>query len=152
MTRTLTPTTALDRLSNRYVGFDDLFDELSSFLTYSPNRALGNDHNRFPPYNIEKFDEDNYQISIAVAGFKKEELDVELNNNVLTVTGSKAPVENPNKSTVLYRGIAERSFERTFRLGEFIEVGGVELQDGILSISLYRLVPENMKPKKIEIK
>lgn len=153
MSRQLTPTTMLDRLSNRYVGFDDLFDELSSFLTYDPRRpGMVSDQNRFPPYNIEKLDEDNYEISLAVAGFKKEELNVELENNVLRVTGSKSVQEAENKATMLYRGIAERSFTRTFKLGEFIEVGNVELQDGILSISLYRHIPENMKPKKIEIK
>lgn len=143
---------ALSKLSNHYIGYDDIFNELFSALSYDPRRGLTTSftQNKFPPFNIEKVNDDNYTISVAVAGFKREDLSVELDNNVLKITGNKASTsENQN---LIYQGIAERSFTRTFRLGDFIEVSDVKLEDGILSVNLYRVIPDNLKPRKIEIR
>jgi molecular chaperone IbpA len=102
----------------------------------------------YPPYNIEVVEENNYAITIAVAGFKRDELDIQVENGVLTVRGKK--VENEDKK-FLHQGIASRSFERKFNLADHIEVTGADLQDGLLNISLVKEVPETMKPKKIAI-
>jgi len=102
----------------------------------------------YPPYNIEVVEENNYAITIAVAGFKQDELDIQVENGVLTVRGKKADGDTKN---YLHQGIATRSFERKFNLADHIEVTGADLQDGLLSVSLVKEVPETMKPKKIAI-
>jgi molecular chaperone IbpA len=142
----------LSKLSNHYIGYDQLFDDLFSALNYDPRRGYTSSfaQNKFPPFNIEKMSDDTYTISVAVAGFKREDLSVELENNVLKITGNKSQTgENQN---LIYQGIAERSFTRTFRLGDFIEVSDVKLEDGILSVNLYKFIPDNLKPKKLEIR
>lgn len=138
-------TTNLDRTLDR---------TLSNFLNYfdedfnSPISSV-----KYPPYNILKKDDDQYLIRIAVAGFNKDELMVEVENNMLTVTGQKnIDADVGSEYQVLYQGIAERSFKRQFKLQAYIEVSDVELKDGLLNISLVRIVPEELKPKRLEIK
>ncbi|MFT9100306.1 MAG: Hsp20 family protein [Zymomonas mobilis subsp. pomaceae] len=105
----------------------------------------------FPPYNIEKLSENRYCISMAVAGFSKDELDVTVQDNVLTITGQAA--ENTVKETreYLHRGIAKRSFERRFQLADTIKIVGADYENGLLNIELDRIVPDQKKPRKIEI-
>lgn len=137
-------------LNSRFVGFDNIFDELFSSLSYDPSTGFKSNTSidKFPPYNMEKIDETHYSISIAVAGFKKEDLSVELNNGLLVIYGNKTAKSDNN---FIYQGIAERSFSKSFRLGEFIEVSEVKLEDGILSVGLEQYIPESMKPRKFDI-
>ncbi len=103
----------------------------------------------YPPYNIEVVADNQYSITLAVAGFKEHELDIQVENGLLTVTGKK---ESPNEArNFLHQGIANRSFERKFNLADHIEVVAANLADGLLTVSLVKEVPEAMKPKKIAI-
>ncbi|HVI31395.1 Hsp20 family protein [Phenylobacterium sp.] len=123
------------------VGFDRLADLLESATTEA---ATG-----YPPYNIERTDENAYRIEIAVAGFRPEELNVEVKENLLTVQGRKAA--NDETRRYLHRGLAERNFERRFQLADYVVVTDANLADGLLSISLKRELPEALKPRRIEI-
>ena len=124
------------------VGFDRLMSVLDT-----AQKNVGTDS--YPPYNIEKVSEDAYQITIAVAGFSREELNVEVRDNQLVVIGKGT---NTRKETeYLHRGIGRRAFERRFQLADHVEVRGADLKDGLLVINLVRELPEAMKPRKIEI-
>jgi molecular chaperone IbpA len=123
------------------VGFDRLADLLE---TATADAATG-----YPPYNIERTDENAYRVDIAVAGFRPEELDIEVKENLLTVTGRKAANDEPRR--FLHRGLAERNFERRFQLADYVVVTDANLADGLLSISLKRELPEALKPRRIEI-
>jgi len=103
----------------------------------------------YPPYNIEVVEENNYAITVAVAGFKEAELDIQVENGVLTVRGKKQVSDE--KQNFLHQGIATRSFERKFNLADHVEVQGADLQDGLLTLNLVREIPEAMKPKSIAI-
>ena len=103
----------------------------------------------YPPYNIEVIDENQYRITLAVAGFEESELDVQIENGVLSVRGKKA--NDQGTEQYLYQGIANRSFERKFNLADYIEVSGAQLNNGLLDISLVKEIPEAMKPKTIAI-
>jgi len=105
--------------------------------------------NGYPPYNIEVIEENNYAITIAVAGFKEAELDIQVENGVLTVQGKKQ--SSQEDKTFLHQGIANRSFERKFNLADHIEVVDAKLEDGLLSVQLVKEIPEAMKPKSIAI-
>ena len=123
------------------VGFDSMFDELLRTTTQPTN---------YPPYNIVKHSEDKFAIELAVAGFRDGDIDVQVERNQLTVTGEQAvslgqPVE------YLHRGISSRNFVRSWTLADHVEVKGAEVANGILTISLERIVPEEQKPKKIAI-
>lgn len=121
------------------------FDRLANLLeTASADAATG-----YPPYNIERTDENAYRIEIAVAGFRPEELNVEVKENLLTVEGRKAA--NDDTRRFLHRGLAERNFERRFQLADYVVVTDANLSDGLLSISLKRELPEALKPRRIEI-
>ena len=104
----------------------------------------------YPPYNIETVGEDAYRVEIAVAGFRPDELNLEVKENVLTVQGRKAANDEPRR--FLHRGLAERNFERRFQLADYVVVTDAELRDGLLAISLKRELPEAMKPRRIEVK
>lgn len=121
------------------VGFDHLF----KFLEHATD--LGNG---FPPYNIERLDETHYQITLAVAGFREQDLAIETRDGVLAVTGN---AEQSEQHAFLYRGIAARHFERHFQLAEHVEVRGAKLENGLLTVSLERVVPEEKKPRRIAI-
>ena len=121
------------------------FDRLASLLeTASADAAAG-----YPPYNIERTDENAYRVEIAVAGFRPEELNIEVKENLLTVQGRKTA--NDDQRQFLHRGLAERNFERRFQLADYVVVTEARLADGLLSISLKRELPEALKPRRIEI-
>ena len=121
------------------------FDRLAQLLeTASVDAASG-----YPPYNIERTDENAYRIEIAVAGFRSEELNIEVKENLLTVQGRKAA--NEDQRRFLHRGLAERDFERRFQLADYVIVTEAKLADGLLSVSLKRELPEALKPRRIEI-
>ena len=123
------------------VGFDRLADLLDAATTETANG--------YPPYNIERTDENAYRIDIAVAGFKAEDLAIEVKENLLTVQGRKSA--NDEARRYLHRGLAERNFDRRFQLADYVVVSDAQLADGLLSISLRRELPEALKPRKIEI-
>ena len=125
------------------VGFDRLFSMLDTLGT--PETAQ-----TYPPYNIERTGENAYRITMAVAGFGETELSIESRENVLTVTGDKAEADGEGRE-FLHRGIAGRAFERRFQLAEHVEVKGASLKNGLLHIELLRVVPEAMKPRRIDI-
>ena len=125
------------------VGFDRLFD-----LLERQARAQGGDN--YPPFNIERRGEDQFRITLAVAGFKPEELDITAQQNLLVVKGNKAEIEHA-AAQFLHVGIANRGFERRFELADFVRVANADLADGLLTIDLVREVPEAMKPKKVLI-
>ena len=121
------------------------FERLANLLeTAQADSATG-----YPPYNIERTGENDYRIEIAVAGFRQEELNIEVKENLLTVQGRKAA--NDDQRRFLHRGLAERDFERRFQLADYVVVTDAKLADGLLSISLRREVPEALKPRRIEI-
>jgi molecular chaperone IbpA len=102
----------------------------------------------YPPYNIEQTGEDAYRITMAVAGFSNDELSIETRENAITISGEKAP---NGEGKYLYRGIAQRGFNRTFRLADFVQVTGASLDNGLLHVDLKRELPEAMKPRKIAV-
>jgi len=124
------------------VGFDRLFDLLETGL-----RSEAADG--YPPFDIAKDSEDSYRITLAVAGFRPDEIEIVAQQNQLSVTGKKA--DDKQDAQFIHRGIATRSFERRFQLADFVEVRSASFQDGLLSITLQRVIPEAMKPRKIEI-
>ena len=121
------------------------FDRLAALL----EAAASGQETGYPPYNIETVGEDAYRIEIAVAGFRPEELNIEVKENLLTVQGRKAA--NDEAKRYLHRGLAERNFERRFQLADYVVVTDADLADGLLSISLKRELPESMKPRSIKI-
>lgn len=126
------------------VGFDRLFDVLDRQFTNSVSTG-------YPPYNIIKEGEDSYKIEIAVAGFREDELDITVKDYTLTVTGEQKRDESSEGTVYLHKGISARSFTRPFTLGDHVEVKGAVVENGLLVISLERVVPEEDKPKKIPI-
>lgn len=123
------------------VGFDRLFDLIEDSMRWS-----GDDH--YPPYNIERTGEDTYRITLALAGFQPDEIQVTAEQNVLTVEGRKA---EKGEHEYLYQGISARPFRRVFNLADYVEVKGASFDQGLLQIDLVRELPELMKPRKIEI-
>ncbi|ABS63585.1 heat shock protein Hsp20 [Parvibaculum lavamentivorans DS-1] len=120
------------------------FDQLQSLLDSVTHETVPT----YPPYNIERTSENDYRISVAVAGFAQDDLDLEVKQNVLTISGKRAEPEGAN---YLHRGIAGRSFERRFQLADHVEVKGAHLENGLLHVDLVRRVPEELKPRRIEI-
>ncbi|MGE4527853.1 MAG: Hsp20 family protein [Rhodospirillaceae bacterium] len=128
------------------VGFDNV-SRLMDAVSRLDEGAMS-----YPPYNIERFGDDRYRISMAVAGFAEDELDITVKDNSLTVTGRKAEeTGDAGETTFLHRGIAARAFERRFELASHIKVKGASLENGLLHIELMREVPEELKPRKIAI-
>ncbi len=123
------------------VGFDRMFDLLD---TLGKSEATG-----YPPYNIERVDEDRYRITLAVAGFGESDLEIELHENALKVVGARPDVDDGR--TYLHQGIAGRSFERRFQLADHVRIEGASLVNGLLNIELRREIPEAKKPRKIDI-
>jgi len=132
----------LSPLYRATVGFDQIADLMDRVLTNDVSRES------YPPYNIEKTGEDAWRISVAVAGFTEEELNVEVKQNALFVSAKKA---GEDERTYLHRGIANRNFERSFQLADHIRVESASIQDGMLEVKLIREIPEAMKPRRIEI-
>lgn len=134
----------LTPLYRNSVGIDQLFNRIVNQIDAAS--STGN----YPPYDIAKISDDRYEIRIAAAGFKQGEIDIEFHEGQLTVRGSQDGTIKPEVE-YLHHGISNRSWVRNFTLSEYIEVKSATMQDGILTVALERIVPESMKPKKIEI-
>jgi molecular chaperone IbpA len=139
----------LSPLYRSFIGFDHLASMIDSASKNEKQTA-------YPPYNIELLAEDKYRITMAVAGFAKDEVSIEVQENTLQVIGVKAVKEsadstNKEERKFLHKGISERSFERKFQLGDHIKVLAADLENGLLHVDLERVVPESKKPRKIEI-
>src|SRR6476620_305128 len=130
----------LDPFWRTSIVFDRLFDLMDESLRFEPE-----DH--YPPCNIVRTGENTYRISLAVAGFKPDQINVTVESNTLTVTGRAS--EKQDAGDYLYRGIGGRSFERRFNLADFVEIKGASIEDGLLQIELERELPEAMKPRRI---
>ncbi|MGA0935989.1 MAG: Hsp20 family protein [Pseudohongiellaceae bacterium] len=127
------------------IGFDHLASLLDS-IDNSDRSATS-----YPPYNIELVKDDNYRITMAVAGFGEDDINVEVENNTLTVSSLRKEEEGDNSRNYLHRGIAERNFRRQFKLADHIKVTGANMANGLLHIDLVREIPEAMKPRQIAI-
>ncbi len=127
------------------IGFDRMFDEMDRLFENSPTNGTGG----YPPYNIAKLNDDEFMVSLAVAGFSMDNLDITKDKDVLKIEG-KTP-KGDEEVNYLHRGIAGRNFVREFTLAEHVDVKSAKLENGMLNIHLVRNVPEEMKPKKIEI-
>jgi molecular chaperone IbpA len=139
----------LSPLYRSFIGFDHLASMIDS-------ASKNEKQTTYPPYNIELLAEDKYRITMAVAGFAKDEVTIEVQENTLQVIGVKAVKENADSSNkeerkFLHKGISERSFERKFQLGDHVKVLTADLENGLLHVDLERVVPESKKPRKIEI-
>ena len=124
------------------------FDRLASALESAYRSEAGG----YPPYNIEMVGQDKYRISMAVAGFSRDELDIMVKESILTVSGSRKEDADDKERRFLYRGIATRNFERQFQLADYVKVVDARLEDGLLHVELVREIPEAMKPRQIEIR
>ena len=131
---------AFPQIESRLIGFDRVFDAVQRVNTAESN---------FPPYNIKKIDDENYEIQIALAGFSKSELDITVEDGNLIVKGEQAET---SKTEYLHKGIAERNFTRTWSLADTVKVSGSELKDGVLTINLVNKIPDELKPQSIKIK
>ena len=125
------------------IGLDHMTDLLENATRTSQKQAS------YPPYNIEQIDDDNYQITMAVAGFEESELNISTENNALTVEGNKTAEETKNK--FLHQGIAARNFKHSFQLAEHVKITAANLHNGLLYLKLVREIPEAMKPRQIKI-
>ena len=138
---TTIPSIRTSALNRAFVGFDSLLDQLENAAT------PGN----YPPYNISKVDDDHYRISIAATGFRKDEVKVTVEGNELFVTCKKS-MKTDEEIEYLHHGLALRDFERTFTLAEHMVVDNATVEDGVLTIFIERVIPEDKKPRQIEIK
>jgi molecular chaperone IbpA len=126
------------------VGFDRLFSLLDQVGGVDATSG-------YPPYNIERTDETHYRITVAVAGFAEKDLNVEVHDGVLTISGKREEGDKSDGNNVLYQGIAGRAFERRFQLAEHVEVKAAKLENGLLHVDLEQIVPEEKKPRRISI-
>jgi molecular chaperone IbpA len=132
----------LAQISRALVGFDTIF-----------NQRLQQMNGNYPPHNIVKYSDSQYAIEIAVAGFKKNEITVEVDQDQLIVRGTQGEIEIETESKeYLHRGLASRKFEQTWTLAEYMEVKDAEVKDGMLIIEIERIVPESLKPRLIKVK
>lgn len=133
---------SIPELHRSIVGFDRLFEQAERRL-----QSL----TQYPPHNIVKVSESDYEIEFAVAGFQRDELTVELHEGVLTVTGEHNKHNVPQDRHYIHQGIANRHFKKSLQLGEYMEIVGAQLENGILVVHVEHQLPENKKPKQIEI-
>jgi molecular chaperone IbpA len=133
----------LDSLNRALIGFDSMFDTLERRFQ---NQLATN----YPPFNVVKWSEDSYEIQLAVTGFEKDEIAVEVEQSQLTIRG-ESKVEGNDETVYLHRGLATRDFEKTFTLAEHMEVKGAEIKNGMLMIKIIRNLPESAKPRVIDI-
>jgi molecular chaperone IbpA len=126
------------------VGFDRLFDTLDQISQHEAGQS-------YPPYNIERTGDNEYRVTVAVAGFAEKDLTVEVRDGVLAVTGKREEAEKAEKSAYIHRGIAGRAFEHRFQLADHVEVRGAKLENGLLHVTLEQIVPEEKKPRRIAI-
>jgi molecular chaperone IbpA len=135
----------LSPLYRSTVGFDRMFNLLDSL------GGVDNSGQSYPPYNIERTGENDYRVTMAVAGFGEDDINIEVKENTLTVKGDKKSESEQKEEQFLYRGIAARSFERRFQLADHVEVKGATLENGLLHVDLVREIPEAAKPRTITI-
>jgi len=135
--------TTFDPFRNLTVGFDNIFDQLSSLSQFEIPK--------YPPYNIKKVDDNKYQLEMALAGFAKTDLEVEVKDNTLTVTGNSAD-DTENTNSFVYKGIAQRAFTRQWTLMNYLKVFSANFKDGVLVVDMELNEPEEDKAKKIEVK
>lgn len=138
---------AFKDIDKYFVGFDDQFNRLAKM-----HDELTKNVPNYPPYNIRKTGDNTYQIELAVAGFAKQDIEIELRENSLVIKGVTNSEDDDNMSTFLVKGIANRAFTRTFALNDQIEVKDADMINGMLRIFLERIIPDHKKPKKIEVK
>ena len=131
-------------LNRALVGFDTLFNDFE-------HRFSNQINNNYPPYNVVKYNDDTYEIQIAVSGFEKDEVTVEIDQNQLIIKGEKADPVDENIE-FLHRGLAARDFTRAFTLAEHMEVGEGTIKNGVLKIEIKRVIPEALKPRQLKIK
>ena len=130
------------------VGFDNLFDDFDRIYKYNSSSI-----NHYPPYNIRKVNDTDYVIELAIAGFGKKDIEVKSQENTLTIKSKDKKEEVSDKDeSILHRGISQRSFKRSFTVAEDVVVKGADLKDGLLSVKLERIIPDEKKPKIIDIK
>lgn len=132
-------------LQNSTLGFERFFDEVERLLKTDVQKVSTS----FPPHNIIKLDDCHYVVELAVAGFAREEIDITVDNGLLTIKGEKK--DKDASVTYLHRGIGTRSFTKTLTIADTVEVRGAEFKDGILRIGLENIIPESQKPRKVEI-
>ena len=130
------------------IGFDDVFDQFESMLGGNGVSV----QNNYPPYNIRRAGKDKYAIEVALAGFNKDDVEVEYEDNLLTVKLNKLKALKKDGGEIIHRGISQRSFARSFTIADDVKVGDAELKDGLLTISCEKIVPEAKKKRLIEIK
>ena len=128
------------------VGFDDLFDHFNNTLEYTVKQPTS-----YPPYNINKVDDLNYQIEMALAGFNKKDIGIEYADNQLTIESVFEKDDKEDDTTTVHRGISKRQFKKAFTLADEVVVNGAELKDGMLIVDLEKIVPEEKKPRTIKI-
>ena len=136
-------TSALNQLNRALIGFDRIFNDFENRFQHSTTN--------YPPYNVIKNDENSFEIEVAVAGFDREDITIEVDQDQLRIKGQHSKVDGDSRE-YLHRGLATRDFERTFTLAEHIIVGDAEMTNGILRVKLTRQVPEALKPRLIAIK
>jgi molecular chaperone IbpA len=132
----------LSPLYRSFIGFDHLASMIDAASQHEKQAG-------YPPYNIESLADDKYRITMAIAGFAKEDIEIQVKENALTVTGNKS--NSDETRNFLHKGISERNFERKFQLGDHVKVLVADLENGLLHIDLERVIPDEMKPRKIEI-
>ena len=135
--------TTFDPFRNLTVGFDSIFDQLSSLSQFEIPK--------YPPYNIKKVEDNKYQLEMALAGFAKSDLEVEVKDNTLTVTGNSAD-DTETTNSFVYKGIAQRAFTRQWALMDYLKVFNANFKDGVLVVDMELNLPEEKKSKKIEVK
>ncbi len=135
--------TTFDPFRNLTVGFDSIFDQLSSLSQFEIPK--------YPPYNIKKVEDNKYQLEMALAGFAKSDLEVEVKDNTLTVTGNSAD-DTENTNSFVYKGIAQRAFTRQWALMDYLKVFNANFKNGVLTVDMELNLPEDKKAKKIEVK
>ena len=133
----------LNQLHKMTVGFDRLFDQMLLAGEYPNTVSTG-----YPPYNVERVTDDSWRVTIAVAGFGEDDIEVIVDQGNLNINGKK---DDKNGDNMLYKGIANRQFNRSFQLADYVEVDEASLKDGMLTLNLVRNVPEALKPKKIKL-
>ena len=135
-------TNALAHLNRALIGFDRIFDNFEN--------RYQNSTTNYPPYNVLKHDDNTFEVEIAVAGFDKEEISIEVDQDQLIIKGHRAKDDDASK--YVHRGLAARDFEKAFTLPQYMEVGEVSLTNGILHVTLTLVIPEALKPRRIEVK
>ena len=129
------------------VGFDDVFNHFESMFDYDMVNV-----SNYPPYNIVKTGENTYDVEVALAGFSKDDIDVEYAENILTIKSKKVETKDKDGNDILHKGISKRYFSKAFTIAEDVQVNGAELKDGLLKVSMERIIPEAKKPRTIKIK